>query len=98
MIQRSKKTGTQSGKCSIKPSNGLRYFKLGKSNASFHLFYQQPNKIINQYEYDDYLSWAIIVRQTCSCFLMIAKSRNVSPSVLIRNCASFERSKSTHSA
>ena len=37
VIHRSNITGTHSGKCSIRPSSGVRYFTLVKSSASFHL-------------------------------------------------------------
>lgn len=45
-----------------------------------------------------YLSWAMIVKQTCFCFFIMARSKNVSPSVFDRNWADFDKSKSTHSA
>ena len=94
LIHRSNKTGTHSGRCSMRPSNGRRYFSLLRSNASFHLFHKNKT---NDHEDVNYLSWAMIVKQTCFCFFKMAKSKNVSLSALMRNSADLDRRRSTHS-
>ena len=98
VMHRSNNTGTQSGRCSIKPNNGVRYFTLLRSSASFHLNippFIHTSHMSSAPATDR--SWAMMAKHTSFCFFMMAKSKKVAASLFTRNSADFERSRSTHS-